>query len=242
VDAVTSAVLLGFILGLQHATDPDHLVAVATIASREQRLLGGLRVGLLWGVGHTATLTVAGLVVVALGRNVPVRLATGLELLVAALLVVLGVSRLLDAVRGILSVAPARRVGDHTHMPGDHRGVLHTHHGEPHVHPSPALLAAWRDEARGTGARALLVGAVHGMAGTAAVALLVLATLPAVSAAALYLVVFGLGTIAGMTALTGVMAYPIARLARVRVMRHAMAVASGVAAIALGFWYAARVI
>jgi high-affinity nickel-transport protein len=242
VEPVTSAVVLGFVLGLQHATDPDHLVAVATIATREQRLLGGLRVGLLWGVGHTVTLAIAGTIVVALGRNVPGRVATGLELLVAALLVILGVSRLLDAARGILSVAPERRVGDHTHE-ADHRtGVLHTHHGEPHVHPSPALLAAWRGETRRTGRRALLVGAVHGMAGTAAVALLVLATLPTVTAAALYLVVFGLGTMAGMTALTGVMAYPIARLARVRVLRHAMAVASGVGAIAFGFWYAARLV
>ena len=241
-DAVTSAVLLGFILGLQHATDPDHLVAVATIATREERLLGGLRVGLLWGVGHTTTLAIAGTVVVALGRNVPVPVATGLEFLVATLLVILGVWRLFDAARGILSVAPERRVGDHTHASARGTGVLHTHHGEPHVHPSPALLGAWRDEARRTGRRALLVGAVHGMAGTAAVALLVLATLPTVSAAALYLIVFGLGTIAGMTALTGVMAYPIARLARGRLMRHAMAIASGVAAIAFGFWYASRLV
>ena len=240
-DAVTSAVLLGFILGLQHATDPDHLVAVATIATREERLLGGLRVGLLWGVGHTVTLAIAGTVVVAIGRNVPVRVATGLELLVAALLVVLGVSRLLDAARGILAVAPERRVGDHTHGRGA-SGVLHTHHGAPHVHPSPALLAAWRDEARSTGLRALVVGAVHGLAGTAAVALLVLATLPSPGAAAVYLAIFGLGTIVGMTALTGVMAYPIVRLARVRIMRHAMAVASGVAAIAFGLWYAARLV
>lgn len=241
-DAVTSAVLLGFVLGLQHATDPDHLVAVATIATREQRLLGGLRVGLLWGVGHTATLAVAGTIVVALGRNVPVRVATGLELLVAALLVLLGASRLLDAARGILRVPRERRVGDHTHARRGGGGVLHTHHGEPHVHPSPALLAAWRDESRSAGLRALLVGAVHGMAGTAAVALLVLATLPTVASAAFYLLVFGLGTIAGMTALTGAMAYPIARLARVGAMRDAMAVASGVAAIAFGFWYAARLV
>jgi high-affinity nickel-transport protein len=242
VDAVTSAVLLGFVLGLQHATDPDHLVAVATIATREQRLLGGLRVGLLWGVGHTTTLAVAGTIVVGLGRNVPVPVATGLEFLVAALLVVLGVARLRDAARGILAVAPERRLGDHTHAPEARAGIVHTHHGEPHVHPSPALLAAWRDEPRRSGLRALAVGAVHGMAGTATVALLVLATLPTVSAAIFSLLVFGLGTLAGMTALTGVMAYPIARLARVQAMRRAMAVASGVASIAFGCWYAARLV
>lgn len=239
-DAVSSAVLLGFVLGLQHATDPDHVVAVATIVTRERHFLAGARVGLLWGVGHTLSLAVAGTLVVVLNHSVPVRLTAGLEFLVAAMLVTLGVMRLREAARGILAVAPDRRVADHRH--GGEGELIHAHHGDAHVHPSAALLAAWRDEARRIGARALLVGAVHGMAGTAAVALLVLATLPTSAAAAVYLVVFGLGTIAGMTALTGAMAYPLARLAHVRWMRDAMAVASGVAAIAFGCWYAARLV
>lgn len=210
-DPLLSAVLLGFVLGLQHATDPDHVVAVATIVTRERRFTAGARVGLWWGIGHALTLGTAGTLVVALTAGVPERLATGLELLVAAMLVGLGAMRLREAVRGI-------------------------------VRPSAALLAAWREESRGVGLRALLVGAVHGMAGTAAVALLVLATLHTVAAAAVYLLVFGLGTIAGMTALTAVMAYPVTRLVRLRRMRDAMAVASGVAAIAFGCWYAARLV
>jgi len=120
--------------------------------------------------------------------------------------------------------------------------MVHAHHGEAHVHPSAALLGAWREESRRVGVRALLVGAVHGMAGTAAVALLVLATLHTVASATIYLLVFGLGTIAGMTALTAAMAYPVARLARLRWMRDAMAVVSGAAAIIFGCWYAARLV
>lgn len=238
-DPVVSAVLLGFLLGLQHATDPDHLVAVATIVTRERRFAAGARVGLLWGIGHTLTLAIAGMIVVALGRNVPGRVATGLELLVAAMLVTLGVLRLREVIRGILVVAPGARVADHHHGA---REVVHAHHGAAHVHPSTALLAAWRDEARRVGLRALLVGAVHGMAGTAAVALLVLTTLHTVSAAAVYLIVFGIGTLAGMTALTAAMAYPVAQLARLRRMREAMAVVSGLAAIVFGCWYAVRVV
>jgi high-affinity nickel-transport protein len=238
-DPVLSAVLLGFLLGLQHATDPDHLVAVATIVSREQKFRAGARIGLLWGIGHTVTLAIAGTIVVALNTGVPARLATGLELLVAAMLIVLGVLRLRDALRGILAVAPDRRMADHHH--GRHE-VIHAHDGDAHVHPSAALLAAWREENRRVGIRALLVGAVHGMAGTAAVALLVLATLHTVAAAATYLLVFGLGTIVGMTALTAVMAYPVVRLARLRRMREAMAVTSGVAAIVFGCWYASRLV
>jgi high-affinity nickel-transport protein len=239
VDPVVSAVLLGFVLGLQHATDPDHVVAVATIVTRERRFAAGARVGLLWGVGHTVTLAVAGTLIVALNLGVSERLATGLELGVATMLVALGALRLREALRGIVAVAPERRAADHAHGRLER---VHAHHGHAHVHPSAALLAAWRDEERGLGLRALLVGAVHGMAGTAAVALLVLATLHTVAAAAVYLLVFGLGTIAGMTALTAAMAYPVARLARLARLRAAMAVASGVAAIAFGHWHAARLV
>ena len=244
-DPVLSAVLLGFMLGLQHATDPDHIVAVATIVSRERRFSAGARIGLWWGVGHTVTLAVAGTIVIALNAGVPDRVATGLELVVAAMLVMLGVVRLREALRGIVAVAPDRRLADHDHgrqRQGVWGSLVHAHHGEAHVHPSAALLGAWREESRRVGIRALLVGAVHGMAGTAAVALLVLATLHTVASAAIYLLVFGLGTIAGMTALTAAMAYPVARLARLRWMRDAMAVVSGAAAIIFGCWYAARLV
>ena len=238
-DPVLSALFLGFVLGLQHATDPDHLVAVATIVTREQRFLAGARVGLLWGIGHTLTLATAGTLVVALNTGVPARLETALELVVAAMLITLGVVRLREAIRGILRVAPEHRVADHHHggLP-----IVHAHLGHHHVHPSPALLTAWRDEKHRVAVRAFLVGVVHGMAGTAALALVVLATLHTMTAAVVYLLVFGLGTIVGMTALTAAMAYPIARLASLRRMREAMAVVSGIAAIAFGCWYAARLV
>ena len=238
-EALLSAVLLGFVLGLQHATDPDHVVAVATIVTRERRFTAGARVGLYWGLGHALTLATAGTVVIALGHGVPVRVATGVELIVAAMLVVLGAVRLRDAAQGILAVAPDARIADHEHGPG---GVVHTHDGRAHVHPSAALLGAWRGAGHGVRLRALLVGAVHGMAGTAAIALLVLPTLDSPLLAAAYLGVFGIGTLAGMTALTAAMAYPAARLGWGRRLREAMAVVSGVAAIVVGCWYAARLI
>ena len=234
-DPVLSAAALGFVLGLQHATDPDHVVAVATIVTRESGFFGGARVGLLWGLGHTMALAAAGGVVVALDLTVPVTVARGLELLVAAMLVVLGALRLREAAGGIVAVAPSERVADHEHGQRARHGAVHVHDGHAHVHPEPALLDA-------AGIRAITVGAVHGIAGTAAVALLVLATLHTAFAAAVYLAVFGLGTLAGMTALTVLMAYPAARLAGVPRMRAAMGVVSGVAAIVFGFWYAAHLV
>src|SRR6185503_15492408 len=86
-DPVAAAALLGFVLGVQHATDPDHLVAVATIVTRERRFADGALVGVLWGIGHALTLGAAGAVIIGLGLTPAAGFATGLELLVAAMLV-----------------------------------------------------------------------------------------------------------------------------------------------------------
>jgi len=243
-DPVVSAALLGFVLGLQHATDPDHLVAVATIVTRERRFVDGALVGTLWGVGHMLTLGAVGAAIIALGVRPGPVVGAGLELLVAAMLVILGTLRLRDAARGLRTVPAAHLTADHDHGSVEvvhshahvHRGGVHQH---PHVHPSRRLLAAWRDGRLPV--RALLVGAVHGMAGSAAVSLLVLATLRSVSGAVLYLAVFGLGTIVGMTALTAAMAYPVSLALRVQRMRRVLAVGAGLGSIGFGIAYAIHV-
>lgn len=243
-DPVVSAVALGFVLGLQHATDADHLVAVATIASRERRFIDGALVGAFWGFGHMTTLGVAGAIVIAFGLRVPAGLETGLELLVAAMLVALGALRLRDAARGAGDVPREHALADHDHSGAE---VVHSHphqhadsaHAHPHVHPSRRLLAALGAGRAGLAGRAAVVGAVHGMAGSAAVTLLVLATLPTAAAGIVYLAVFGVGTLAGMTALTAAMAWPVALALRVRRARRVLAVGAGCASIAFGLFYAA---
>jgi high-affinity nickel-transport protein len=268
IDVLTAPMLLGFVLGVQHATDPDHLVAVATIVTRERRFAAGALVGALWGLGHMTTLTLAGGVLLTLGLSLSARTAVGGELAVAAMLVVLGVLRLRDAARGLSTVGVEHLASDHEHAEDDgpRRETVHSHphlhggdrHGHPHVHPSQELLDALAsDGARGeprdgalpgrrrerrahrrVAMRATLVGAVHGMAGTAAVSLLVMTTMRSVAGAVLYLAVFGVGTIAGMTALTAAMAYPVALASRFRRARAALAVGAGVASIAFGIVYA----
>ena len=236
-----SAVLLGFVLGLQHATDADHLVAVGTILTRERRFREGAAVGVVWGVGHMLTLTVAGVAIVGLGLVLAPPVTSGLELVVAAMLVALGVLRLRDAARGLGGVAPEHLVADHAH---GHLEALHSHphvhgggvHQHPHVHPSRRLVAAL-SAGRGARRRALLVGAVHGMAGSAAVSLLVLATLDSAWFAAGYLAVFGLGTIVGMTSLTAALAYPLTLACRVDRARRVLAVGAGIGSIAFGVFY-----
>jgi high-affinity nickel-transport protein len=245
-DPLVAAMVLGFVLGLQHATDPDHLVAVATIVTREGRFVDGALIGTLWGVGHMLTLGAAGIVIITIGVTPGPVVGTGLELLVAAMLVVLGVWRLRDAGRGLGTVPPEHLIADHDHgrtetvhsHPHAHDGTLHRH---PHLHPSRRLLAAWRDRDGRLLLRALMVGAVHGMAGSAAVSLLVLATLRSPWSAAFYLGVFGLGTIGGMTALTAAMAYPVSLALRVERARRVLAVGAGLGSIVFGIAYAVRV-
>lgn len=240
-----SAVLLGFVLGLQHATDPDHLVAVATIVTRERRFAAGALVGVLWGVGHTATLTLAGALIVAFRLTIGHALASGLELAVAAMLVLLGALRLRDAARGLDAAPPAHLAADHEH---GHLEALHSHphvhgaevHAHPHVHPSRSLVAALASGRSRLPLRALLVGAVHGMAGGAAASLLVLATLGTTAGAVAYLAVFGVGTILGMTLLTAAMAYPVTLALRFRRARRALALTAGLGAIAFGLVYGLR--
>jgi high-affinity nickel-transport protein len=190
-----------------------------------------------------ATVTLAGGVIVSLNLALPAHLTAGLELAVAGMLVVLGAWRLRDAGRGLASVPIDHVATDHDHggdevfhsHPHAHRSDVHAH---PHVHPSRRLVRAIGGARSRVGA--LLVGAVHGLAGSAAVALLVLATLPTAASAVVYLVVFGLGTIVGMTALTAAMAYPLALALRLGRVRRGLGLAAGFGSIAFGIYHAAR--
>ena len=246
--APLSAMLLGFLLGLQHATDPDHLVAVATILTRERRFIDGALIGVLWGAGHMTTLTIVGAIIIGLKLTVSPAVGGGLELVVAAMLIVLGVLRLRDALRGLETVPPGHLVADHDH--GGGAGVVHSHphahdsehtHEHAHVHPSRWLARlGWRGG--WPAGRALVVGAIHGLAGSAAVSLLVLATLRSTVSAFVYLLIFGIGTILGMTLLTAVMAFPVSMALRYRRARQALALCAGIGSIAFGLVYGYRLI
>ena len=243
-----SAMLLGFLLGLQHATDPDHLVAVATILTRERRFADGALIGVLWGAGHMTTLTIVGAIIIGLKLTVTPAVGGSLELVVAAMLIVLGILRLRDAIRGLDTVPAGHLVADHDH--GGGAGVVHSHphvhgaehsHEHAHVHPSRWLAKlGWRSG--WPAGRALVVGAIHGLAGSAAVSLLVLATLRSTTSAVVYLLIFGIGTIIGMTVLTALMAFPVSMALRYRRARQALALCAGVGSIAFGLVYGYRLI
>lgn len=246
--APLSALALGFLLGLQHATDADHLVAVATIMTRERRFANGALVGALWGAGHMTTLTIVGAIIIGLKLTVTATVSAGLELTVAAMLIVLGVLRLRDARREPDAMPAVHVAAEHDH--GRSAGVVHSHphvhggehqHEHRHVHPGRWLNGlSW--QRRWPAARALVVGAVHGLAGSAAISLLVLTTLRSTVTAVVYLVIFGVGTIIGMTLLTAVMAYPVSMALRYGRAQRVVALCAGVGSIAFGLFYGYKLI
>lgn len=217
--SLPAVLALGFVLGLRHAFEPDHLAAVSTLATRQGHLRDAARLGIAWGAGHTLSIAAVALVVMALGVTLPHRFAVWGELVVAGLLVALGVSVLVRYARG--------RWHMHRHS---HDGSAHLHlhshaHDASHQHAHP------RWDLR----RALGFGIAHGMAGSAAVLVLVVASASSASTQAAYIVAFGLGTTAGMLAVAFVLGAAI-RAASQRATRFATAlhIAAAVTSVTVG--------
>jgi ABC-type nickel/cobalt efflux system permease component RcnA len=201
-----SALFLGFLIGLQHAFEADHVAAVASIAANSRRLRTALRHGAVWGLGHTLTLLLLGGLVIYLGEAIPQTWAEALELLVGVMLVGLGASLLHRLWRERVHFHPHRHDGGVTH--------LHAHkHARAEVRHDPGHHA--HEHPKGLPLRSLAVGMVHGLAGSAALVLLALGSADSVPVALAYIVLFGFGSIVGMAALSAVMAVPLSYTARV---------------------------
>lgn len=238
-DTVLPVIFLGLLLGIQHATDPDHVVAVATIISRRPRFLSGALIGALWGAGHTVTIVTVGAAIILLNLTITPAVGLSLQLAVATMLVVLGCMRLIWVFRGRDQVHPEHLRAPHEHGGGEafhshphsHGGTTHAH---PHLHPSRQLVEALQGVGAGQALRSVAVGLVHGLAGSAAVALLILSTIKDPYWAAAYLLVFGTGTILGMTGVTAAMAVPL-MLTAGRFVKLNQALGFGTGAVSLCF-------
>jgi len=192
---------LGFLLGLRHALEPDHVVAVSTIVSRSKSIARSSLAGTLWGLGHTTSLFICGNVVLALRLTIPESFVARAETAVAVMLVVLGVNALWQW-------AKASKLHIHFHT---HDGRRHIHF---HVHRSVETAVHTHRHVFRVGIRSFLIGMVHGLAGSGALMILVVTAVPSFLTGLIYILLFGLGSIGGMLLLSSVISIPFVLSAR----------------------------
>jgi hypothetical protein len=213
---------VGLVLGMRHALEPDHLAAVSTLVTERQRAgwgaLVGTWLGMLWGLGHTVALLVVASLLALVGTELPSRVAVIFELGVSLMLVVLGAR----ALRRAWTVDVAGRPGPHRHATDEPVALV------------PADRSV-RGSLRRSVRRALAVGMVHGLAGSGALTALVASCFPSLAGRLLTVALFGIGSMIGMAALSGIAGWPLARLGRDPRMGRLLSAISGVIALGLGF-------
>ena len=200
-----AALSLGVVLGLRHSLDPDHVVAVSAIVGEYRNPMRAIWVGISWGLGHTATLLLIGIVIIALRLTIPDRMALLLEFFVGIMLIGLGVQ--------VIYNFRKKRVHQHPH---GHKVVAHRHY---HSHVQAREHSQEHHKGLGIGKpflrkKSFLVGTVHGVAGSAALTLLVLASIESPLAGMVYILLFGLGSVLSMGVMTILISFPLVFSAR----------------------------
>ncbi len=240
-----SLVAVGFFLGMRHATDPDHVIAVATIVSRQRSIRSAAMIGVVWGIGHSLTILVVGGGIILFSVTIPPRLGLTMELIVGVMLVLLGIMNLsgvLGWIRDAVGSADGA-IHAHAHAHGDYaHSHIHGHNPVDHGHREEDTPQAWLDQRLSRlgvyqAVRPLVVGIVHGLAGSAAVALLVLTTIRDPAWATAYLILFAVGTVGGMMLITAAIAAPFAyTAARLGRFNQHLRIASGLLSVAFGLF------
>lgn len=177
---ILTALGLGFILGIRHAFDADHVTAIATMAHTQRSVKRAAELGLLWGIGHTLSLLAIGFLVLLFKTALPENLAVLFELAAGTMLIIIGVTVL----------AQMAKMHSHQHR---HGAMQHAHF---HTHVS--------SKTHNHKHRPLLLGLVHGLAGSALVSILALSSMPSLSLGLLYIILFGIGSILGMMLITNI--------------------------------------
>lgn len=210
---------LGLVLGVKHALDADHVVAVSAMAAQTRSLRRSWGLGLRWGLGHTVALMSVGLALVARRITMPAVLAMAFEYGVGMMLVILGGNVL----------RTLRREQFHVHGHRHDDGVFHLH-GHAHA-GNPTHRHAHRP---------FLVGLLHGLAGSAAISLLVLSGAPTLTQGFIFAAVFGIGSIAGMMLVSSAIAVPFILTKRFATAHRSVQFAAGCLSIAMGLLLAAE--
>ena len=240
--------ILGFFLGMRHATDPDHVIAISTIVSRERSLSKAAMIGALWGLGHTVTILIVGAAIILFNLTIPPRVGLTMEFAVGLMLILLGILNLTGVSRFLsekFSPAHPRVTGEHAHL-HEHASHMHyhwhAHQPEEEHHADSLSTPRWMASPVAKlglfhTLRPFLIGIVHGLAGSAAVALLVLATIHNARWGVLYLLIFGVGTIAGMMLITTAMSLPFSYAGtRFGWLNRGLVTGSGIISLAFGLF------
>jgi hypothetical protein len=200
-----SILVLGFLIGMRHTLEADHVAAVATLTANTGSVRRAVPLGLLWGVGHTLALGAFGMTALMMGSVVPQDFVGYLELAVGVMLMVLGADVLIRL----------RRDRIHFHIHSHSGGVVHFH---AHSHAKETEHASQRTRPRhdhghpaGLKARAFFIGIMHGMAGSAVLIVLTMQSLPSLAAGVAYIALFGAGSMLGMAVLSAAIAWPLHR-------------------------------
>jgi hypothetical protein len=209
--------ILGTLLGMRHALEPDHIAAVSTLMTERRHSRGGaLLLGASWGFGHSLALLVVGILLAGLHAELPPRLALIFEAGVVIMLLGLGVKALRSAFRGPLSLTQ-----DHQHE-----------HGHDHEHAAGL-------RRRRFAARSIFYGIIHGLAGSGSLTALVIANLPSLGSRVAYIALFGLGSMIGMATLSGLAGLPLSRIRQAGRAMRVVGAMTGVFSTSLGLFWAA---
>jgi hypothetical protein len=216
VTASLTGILLGLLVGIRHAFEPDHLTAVSTLIGEARDGRRGALLGAIWGVGHTLSLVIVGGVLLIAGASLPESVAAGFEGAVSVMLVLLGVRSIVRAVR----TDGAGRTAPHRHGPH-----VHVHAAaQAHLHVAGRVIA-WRP---------LIVGLVHGLAGSGALTALVFAELPTAALRIAYLTLFGIGSVAGMAIASGIAGVSLRAAAGRPGTRRTLSLVTGALSVVVG--------
>ena len=214
----------GFLLGLKHATEADHLAAVSTIVSERKSLWSSAFIGAIWGLGHTISLFIAGVFVLLLDYKISETTESYLEMGVGIMLILLGLNVIRKLVNG-------GNIHFHTHEHADHE------HAHPHIHSQ--LYADDDDTHHGFkfSPRSLLIGMVHGMAGSAALMLLIIPTINSSLVGMLYIIIFGIGSIGGMMIMSFLVGLPFHFTAKnFNLFNRSLQTIAGIVSVVLGLY------
>ncbi|MFD3450136.1 sulfite exporter TauE/SafE family protein [Microbacteriaceae bacterium 4G12] len=216
-----SVLALGLVLGIKHAIEPDHVIAVSTIASQSKKLFRSTLAGVFWGIGHTATLFIVGTILILMKGEIPEKWAMSLEFLVGIMLVYLGVTTVFSF-KNI-------HVHKHTHDGEEHKHIhSHVHNGKhehTHEHKKVSYL------------KSMFIGLVHGLAGSGAMVVLTMSTVKNVWEAAIYILIFGVGTVIGMLFFTTLIGLPFVFSAKKVNLNKTLTQITGGVSIVFGIYY-----